>query len=693
MAITSNVFKTKLNDTDINGGTIDDANITVGTGKTLNVSAGTLTLADNQISGDKVEGGTINAVTVNTLTSTTVNATTVDTNVAAAGVTLAGVTLSADGTDANININITPKGTGEVNLTKVDIDAGTIDGATIATSNITVGSGKTLDVSAGTLTLADNQIPGAKVAAATAITEGVVELATNAEVLTGTDTTRAVTPAGLGYAIGRDIVYGVMWNTAASSPTLTKGLVIGGNWIAETFTSYPIQSMMKRCVLNSSAVKLYDLDAADSINKVNQAPTITGTADGTTASKLVNSAETFSTKGVVAGQWVKNTTDSTRALITAVDGETTLSLSHDIFVSGEGYAIGTANPQVDGCVMVEVPAFHYIWVDDGTNTYILQSRAPFIFRKPSNGAIIVSQLHPWFMEDGVVKEQKYFSAFESVWYKSATSAYSDHDGSTVGVSGDKAVSLPGYRPLTNQFRRNATAYTGFAGLHAAFGSNFINNGFLAYEAIWILMTVEYGSLNGQTYLPGYTNANAWAYANTRKTGRTMGLGNTSGSITVALSGLDADLTDILTAGNAVANSYRGIENIYGHIWKWLDGLNSLWVGSAQPMTSCKIYLSNNPSQWVEDAATNYDELGLSFPLSNGYTSALHPGKLLPKTATGDSATYLCDYFLAPTSAGWRGLESGGRLAAGVAAGPGDLDSYNSGSGSRYSYVGGRAAAK
>lgn len=30
-----------------------------------------------------------------------------------------------------------------------DIDGGTIDGATIATSNITVGAGKTLDVTAG----------------------------------------------------------------------------------------------------------------------------------------------------------------------------------------------------------------------------------------------------------------------------------------------------------------------------------------------------------------------------------------------------------------------------------------------------------------------------------------------------------------------------------------------------------------
>jgi len=68
-------------------------------------------------------------------TFSTVLGTTFDTNVAAAGVTLAGVTLSADGTDADIDINITPKGTGEVNLTKVDIDAGTIDGVSIGNSS------------------------------------------------------------------------------------------------------------------------------------------------------------------------------------------------------------------------------------------------------------------------------------------------------------------------------------------------------------------------------------------------------------------------------------------------------------------------------------------------------------------------------------------------------------------------------
>lgn len=67
-----------------------------------------------------VQSGTTKQVTVDNLTTgkaisaTTVNATTFDTNVAAAGVTLAGTTLAADGTDSNISLTLTPKGTGVV---------------------------------------------------------------------------------------------------------------------------------------------------------------------------------------------------------------------------------------------------------------------------------------------------------------------------------------------------------------------------------------------------------------------------------------------------------------------------------------------------------------------------------------------------------------------------------------------------
>jgi len=60
----------KIDKVDIDDGTIDGTDVTVGAGKTLDVSAGTLTLANDQISGDKVEGGTINAIGVTTLTVT-----------------------------------------------------------------------------------------------------------------------------------------------------------------------------------------------------------------------------------------------------------------------------------------------------------------------------------------------------------------------------------------------------------------------------------------------------------------------------------------------------------------------------------------------------------------------------------------------------------------------------------------------
>ena len=178
---TANIDSLIADTADINGGTIDGAtiatsDITVGSGKTLDVSAGTLTLADDQISGDKVEGGTIAATTITTLTSTTgnvtnVNATTVDTtNIEVTNIKAKDGTAAGSIADSTGVVTLASSV-----LTTTDINGGTIDGTTIATSDITVGAAKTLDVSAGTLTLADNQISGDKVEggtiAATTITD------------------------------------------------------------------------------------------------------------------------------------------------------------------------------------------------------------------------------------------------------------------------------------------------------------------------------------------------------------------------------------------------------------------------------------------------------------------------------------------------------------------------------------------
>jgi hypothetical protein len=166
---TANIDSLVADTADINAGTIDGAtiatsDITVGAGKTLDVSAGTLTLADNQISGDKVEGGTINATTITTLASTTGNITTVN-STTVDSTNLEVTNLKAkDGTAAGSIADSTGVVTlASSVLTTTDINGGTIDGSTIATSDITVGASKTLDVSAGTLTLADNQISGDKV--------------------------------------------------------------------------------------------------------------------------------------------------------------------------------------------------------------------------------------------------------------------------------------------------------------------------------------------------------------------------------------------------------------------------------------------------------------------------------------------------------------------------------------------------
>jgi len=62
------------------------------------------------------------------------------------------------------------------------------------------------------------------------------------------------------------------------------------------------------------------------------------TTDGTTAGHLIDSDETFADDGILAGYLVKNTTDTTYALITAVaNGD--LTLDTDIMITGETYLI------------------------------------------------------------------------------------------------------------------------------------------------------------------------------------------------------------------------------------------------------------------------------------------------------------------------------------------------------------------
>ena len=78
-----------------------------------------------------------------------------------------------------------------------------------------------------------------------------------------------------------------------------------------------------------------DYERADHTFAANAA---TRTTDSTTANHLKDASENFVTQGVLVGDTVKNETDTTYALVTAVaSGD--LTLDADIMVSGENYII------------------------------------------------------------------------------------------------------------------------------------------------------------------------------------------------------------------------------------------------------------------------------------------------------------------------------------------------------------------
>ena len=109
------------------------SNIAFGSASNARTALGLGTMATQNSGAVAITGGTVSGVTFSGSFSgmTLVESTTLATSAAAAGVNLSGNTLAADGTDTNIDINITPKGTGEVNVTNIDVLSGKVPFNTI----------------------------------------------------------------------------------------------------------------------------------------------------------------------------------------------------------------------------------------------------------------------------------------------------------------------------------------------------------------------------------------------------------------------------------------------------------------------------------------------------------------------------------------------------------------------------------
>ncbi len=75
---------------------------------------------------------------------------------------------------------------------------------------------------------------------------------------------------------------------------------------------------------------------------------VKGTTTATTGDKLVDTSENFTAQGVRVGDRINNTTDTTYSTVTAIDSATTLSVSADVFTTGENYTITRGVLIVDG---------------------------------------------------------------------------------------------------------------------------------------------------------------------------------------------------------------------------------------------------------------------------------------------------------------------------------------------------------
>lgn len=146
----------------------------------------------------------------------------------------------------------------------------------------------------------------------------------------------------------------------------------------------------------------------------------------------------------------------------------------------------------------------------------------------------------------------------------------------------------------------------------------------------------------------------WINFNSRyplfRCGKTLNLGNKTGEIAVTLTNFPSTgLTK-----NTHCFSYRGIENIYGDIWEWLDGLNvEILAGETSVLPYMRV------GKRIQNNSIEGYRPGEEMPTNTGYIRKMsinRHGDLTPiDNNAASSTTYWCDYFWRNDSTGVKGL--------------------------------------
>lgn len=184
--------------------------------------------------------------------------------------------------------------------------------------------------------------------------------------------------------------------------------------------------------------------------------------------------------------------------------------------------------------------------------------------------------------------------------------------------------------------------------------------YASWCAVWLLYIVEYADWNSQSKIgSGYVNQHA---------------------------GLSSGGTDRMTYHTGRENTfytvqYRHIENPWGDVYEWIDGIN---------FSDGTVYVCTDISKYADDTSTNYTNIGTKAQ-SDGYISATgysstSPWSFYPTSTSGSETTYIPDY--AYYAGGWRVLCVGGYWDSGSYAGLFYFHA-NDDSGNSYSSIGAR----
>lgn len=212
-------------------------------------------------------------------------------------------------------------------------------------------------------------------------------------------------------------------------------------------------------------------------------------------------------------------------------------------------------------------------------------------------------------------------------------------------------------------------------LYAVEYANF--NSQLSFAAAPTLAGYKQGGLGAGVTTLGSTAWNNWnSYYPFVPCGHTNSLGNRTGIIPFDL---PAEYGSVLTVQ---VPTYRGLENPFGHIWKWTDGCK-VRIQANDAGSKSEFYVCLNPSQFQD---TNYNNYLLRGELSRveGYIRRMLVGEFgenMPTIAGGTgsgSATFFADYFytsLPSSGESQRGVLFGGAAHHGAAAGLGYSATY------------------